>query len=225
MSISGAKLDEVGAAIGRLLAGNLLFDNTPDMQRLSVALYRKLADGDPVARDALAAASGLAVDRGMNLLSELPRTAIEYDATGAIVGYLGLSIAPTRHRLQLESRTVYTWCALDALFLPQVLAAAAVIVSPCPATGQSVEVRLTAESLTKVLPDVAVVSMVEPDLDRCRDDLRGMFCRHVNFFANTAAFDTWRDGRSGFLRLSMADAHALARQRNAARYTDIELPP
>ena len=219
----GANLAEVGSAIGGFLAGDHLFDNTPAMQRLSVALYRKLADGSPVPRDALAARSGLALEEAADLLARIPGTAIEFDQTGRIIAYLGLSIAPTRHRLQLASQTLYTWCGLDALFLPEILGSPAVILSPCPASGQTIEIRLTADRLTKVAPEGAVMSLVEPDLDRCRDDLRGMFCCHVNFFADAATFDAWRGDRTGILRLSMADAHALAGQRNAARYPDIEL--
>ncbi len=35
--------------------------------------------------------------------------------------YWGLAIAETKHRLEVDGRALYTWCAWDSLFLPEIL--------------------------------------------------------------------------------------------------------
>src|SRR5579859_524657 len=95
--------------------------NTREMQRLSVALYRLLGRGAPVMRRQLADAGAVAQDRVQPFLQESLPSAIEFDDRGAIIAYGGLSLVPTLHRLVMDETELYTWCAFDALFLPEIL--------------------------------------------------------------------------------------------------------
>jgi len=56
---AGADPGRIQARLGALLDGDTLFHDSPAMQRLSIALYRLLAHGSTVPRDALGAATGL----------------------------------------------------------------------------------------------------------------------------------------------------------------------
>ena len=70
---------------------------------------------------------------------------------------------------------------------------------------------------------VFVMSWVNPDIDRCRDDLRGAFCNHVSLYASIAAFEAAEIGRSGAIAIPLSEAFVLARQRNRQRYPEIAL--
>jgi len=221
---AGADPGRIQARLGALLDGDTLFHNSPAMQGLSIALYRLLAHGSPVPRDALGSATGLTGPELDNLLRQIPPSWIEVDEAGSVIAFGGLTLAPTRHRFAVGGRILHTWCAFDALFLPEILDQIAHITSTCPATEATIHLALGPSGLGTVDPPGAVLSIIEPDLDDCRDDLRGAFCCHVNLFADAAAFDRWAGAAAGALtRLSIGDALALAAARNAARYRDIGL--
>lgn len=206
------------------LSDGYLPENGADVQRISVAIYRLLARGEPVTRAVLAAhlaTSSAAVD---DTLAGFPPSTIARDESGRIIGFVGLGLTPTGHRFALEDgRVLYTWCAFDALFLPEILGAPARLTTRCPATGAEIQIALTPAGLAGATPTDPVMSMVTPDAAACCDDLRGAFCRHVSLFRDGEAFAAWarRGGEVGCL--SLPEAIALARRRNAARYGDIVL--
>lgn len=41
--------------------------------------------------------------------------------SGRIIGFLGLSLTETPHRLEVGDATLYAWCAWDALFLSRLI--------------------------------------------------------------------------------------------------------
>ena len=215
--------EDLGKFFGQLLEAGFLDNNTPEIQRLSVTLYRLLAKGKPVRRDDLAAAMAMTSDEVAALLSTIPPSAIDFDKSGAVSAFIGLSLAPTRHEFRVGGLTLYTWCAFDALFLPRILAKPANILTFCPATKNAVEVLMGRRRLVAVDPARAVMSIVAPDRKSYARDLRGTFCCHVNFFTDAAAFEGWAEGRDDVACVDIAEAVRLAALRNAARLGDIDL--
>src|SRR5437660_1154752 len=104
------------------------------MQKLGVALYRRLARGSAVTREQVAAACGVSPQQVARLLDQFPPTALEFDAHGAIVAFGGLSLVPTQHRFVAAAIELHTWCVFDALFLPELLGKPATLVTHCPAS-------------------------------------------------------------------------------------------
>lgn len=205
------------------LSDGYLPENGADVQRMSVAIYRLLARGEPVTRAALATAlavSSAAVD---GTLAGFPPSTIERDESGRIVGFVGLGLTPTEHRFEVMDHVLYTWCAFDALFLPEILDAPARLTTRCPATGAEIHVALTSAGLAEATPPEPVMSMITPDAAACCDDLRGAFCRHVSLFRDGEAFSAWARSTGELGCVSLPEAVALARRRNAARYGDIAL--
>ncbi len=74
-----------------------------------------LARGKPTSPEEIAAASGKPPEEVRAALDRFPST--EWDEQGRVVG-LGLTLHLTPHRLELEGRTLFAWCALDALLFP-----------------------------------------------------------------------------------------------------------
>lgn len=86
---------------------------------------------------------------------------MERDERGRLVGF-GLTLHPTPHAFTSDRRTLYAWCATDALQFPGSLDRAGVVESTCPATGTRIRVELTRTEVLDVDPPEAVVSKVRP---------------------------------------------------------------
>jgi len=147
---------------------------------------RLLADGEPVALEELAAAAGRPLEEVEAALGE--QTSAELDADGRLVG-LGLTLRPTPHRYLLDGRTVFAWCASDALTFPVILGRPGIIESTCGLTGQPIRIELTPDGVERVNPSGAAVSAVRPVGQLA--DVRSAICEHGQFFASPQAAAQW----------------------------------
>ncbi|MGH2951204.1 MAG: organomercurial lyase, partial [Solirubrobacterales bacterium] len=126
-------------------------------QRLALALYRHLADGEPVAAAALAA--HLDGDEA-EIAATLERWPGVYRSeAGHVVAFGGLAIPEMPHRFRIDGRQLYTWCAWDALFIPELIGRTAEVESRSPASGERVSLTVAPERVLAVEPRQAVVSM------------------------------------------------------------------
>ncbi|MCZ6858837.1 MAG: organomercurial lyase [Alphaproteobacteria bacterium] len=210
-------------SIGAFLSEEYLAENTAGNQRLSVAAYRLLARGSAVSTADLAKALTKAEAHVSTLLDLLPPSVLDRDADGRITAFIGLSLAPTAHSFTIGAQKLYTWCVLDALFLPEILGERASVATICPASGQAINLELTPTRIVAERPAGVVMSVVAPDAQSCRENLRGAFCSHVNLFAGANIFDDWAKARPGVAYIPLVEAFDLARMRNRERYPDIDL--
>ncbi|WP_071286376.1 organomercurial lyase MerB [Mycolicibacterium llatzerense] len=170
---------------------------------LLVPLLRLLADGEPVALEALAAAAGLPVNEVTRRLAAVPDT--EYDQHGRIVGQ-GLTLNPTPHRFTVNDHQLYTWCALDTLIFPTLLNRPATIESVSPVSGQPIQVSVTPSGVSSVQPPTAVVSLVNPeDLT----SIRSSFCDQVHYFTCADDAAPWLAQHPGALIVGVTEAHQM----------------
>src|SRR5207249_3865040 len=100
---------------------------------------RLLAEGVPVSRQQIAVPLNLPGDVIENTLHQW--WGVYYDAQLHVTGYWGLALPQTAHRLTIEGKTLYAWCAWDTLFIPELIGKTISIESRCPATEQNI--RLT----------------------------------------------------------------------------------
>ncbi|MGH2698938.1 MAG: organomercurial lyase [Actinomycetota bacterium] len=119
-----------------------------------------------------------------------------------------MSLAPTAHRFTVEDTVLYTWCAWDGLFLPELLGADALIESRCPQTGDEIQVSIGAKGIRRTSPDPVWVSMVTCSIGT--RDVVDAFCRHVNFLTEAG-----RASGDGSMILSIGAAFELGRRVNA----------
>ncbi len=213
---------EVFRVIADFLRDGGLFNRVDfQSQRALLTLYRLIAEGEPVSVERLAVKLGLDDNTVRNLLGRLPPSTYQYDEPGRIIGFGGLSQTPTRHQFMVGGRDLYTWCAFDGLFLPQLLGSPARITTACPVTRADIRLTVTPEGVEKADPDGVVMSFVMPETAGYRADLRGTFCRYVNFFASDQAGAAWLTENAGAAMLSLAEAYALGRIRNETGFKDI----
>jgi len=73
-------------------------------------------------------------------------------ADGSIQGAYPFTLAATPHRVKLRSHTVHAMCALDALAVGPMFAAAAVVESACEVTGAAVRAEQAGWNLVDAAP-------------------------------------------------------------------------
>jgi alkylmercury lyase len=184
-------------------------------QRAHLVLFRLLAHGRPVEPAWLAERMGF---DGKDLATRLDRWhGIHTDEGGRIVAFQGLSLVETPHRLRVEGRTVYAWCAWDTLFLPELIGRPAEIESACRVTGEPISLRVGSSWPGDVSPPGTVLSLLLPG-STFRDDVIGSFCRFVHFFASPRAAGEWTAEHRGTFAVSIEDGYEIGRRTNGARY-------
>jgi alkylmercury lyase len=163
--------------------------------------------GEPVSLDTLTRA--LACERWhvAQVLEQYPE--VEYDPRGNLVG-AGLTLRPTPHQLVLEERSLYTWCAPDALYMPVVLGQSAQILSACPVTGTRIEVTLTPEHLEALRPASTVVTIARDGrmVKRLKETgcIRQDCCENQFFFASGEVVAPWISEHTDFLVVPVEEA-------------------
>ena len=176
-------------------------------QRDLLRLLHRLAAGAPVPRADVADA-----------VAGLPPAWLEAGDDENLIGFGGLTQAETRHRLDIDGRTLHAWCAFDCLFLPALLGRTVTVASSCPTTRTPITLTVSPDAIEVFAPANTVMSFVLPDEASRRQSLRQVFCAHINFFAGTAAADHWLAAAEGGRILDLETAFDLARQRNAAAF-------
>lgn len=194
--------------------------NSPELIPLTLALYRRLAKGQPVEPTLLASDLNLPCAHVNTLLRMLPTSTIDLDERGDILAFGGLSLIPANHVFRVDGMELYTWCVFDALFLPQLLGKPASLLTRCPTTDLQIEIGLDSSSVSWSQPVNPIMSIVAPDKVSCCENLRSAFCNHVNFFIDETVCGAWIDGRQEIGHVSLEEAHGLALLRNFYRYGD-----
>jgi alkylmercury lyase len=167
---------------------------------------RLLAEGEPVAVAEVAAAGGWTEAEVSAELARHP--GVDWDEDGRIVGF-GLTLRTTPHSFTFDGRTLYTFCASDALEASVMLGQPGVIDSTCPATGAPIRVELTPDRLLSVDPAGAVVSKVRPD--RAVADLRAEVCALGSFFGSREAASGWIESNPQGVVVAIAEDFAVTR--------------
>jgi alkylmercury lyase len=194
-------LQELAARITapmKTMDGEVLFEIVPPTLAL-------LARGKPASPEEIAAAAGESPEEVRAALEQFPSA--EWDEQGRVVG-LGLTLRPTPHRFEYEGRTLFTWCALDALLFPVLLGRPVSIESPCRGTGEPVRIEVTPAGIETVEPPSAVVSIVAA---RDLANIRSVGCNNTHFFRSPEAASRWLEKHPEASILPVEDAFRLGR--------------
>jgi alkylmercury lyase len=152
-------------------------------------LVRQLSSvGEPVTVEQAAESGGWTVQQVRAELARHP--GIDWDTDGRIAGF-GATLRPTPHRFTTDhGRTIYGFCASDALMYPLILDQPGLIESTCPVTGRGIRVEATPDRIVSADPATAVVSRIRPDTAVA--DVRAEICDLGNFFASPHAAADWQ---------------------------------
>ncbi len=187
-----------------------------DGQQLSLALYRRLAEGSPVALQELAAELPMPRAEVEERVASWP--GVYYDPERRVIGYWGLTIRPMTHRLRVDGRELYAWCAWDTLFLPALLRATAEVSSVCRASGAPVRLTVSAREVESAEPERIAVSFLIRDAEAVRVDVIANLCHYIHFFGSAEAAKPWLAQHPEAFLLTLDEAFEVGRRRNRARY-------
>ncbi len=180
-------------------------------QRLALATYRLLGEGRPFPLEELARRADVPTEEVASFFEQWPM--VERDRHGRVRAFGGLTLSPTSHALEVDGRTLYAWCALDTLFLPELLGRPSRIRSATPDSGEMISLTVDGASVRDVAPEGAAMTLHEVrgfDLD----DVVGTFCCHVHFFASEQAARAWAERSEGTYVASLAEGFEYGRLYN-----------
>jgi len=134
---------------------------------------------------------------------------------------VGLFLAsPSGLRMKIDGRTLWTWCAWDSLFIPEILGEQAQVESRDPHTGGTIRLTVTPEGVRSQEPETTVVSFVAPDAERFKsaDNVMASFCHFVFFFESRESGEAWATKHEGTFLLTLDEAAELAKRLNARNW-------
>jgi alkylmercury lyase len=197
--MSTTKHTPAAQAFEKLIRSGGLLDYGPDRSRLLLRIVRSLGEGSPVSPeqvDQISEEIGVVRDDAHAFL----RQVTEPGPDDAIIGALGLTLNETTHRFTVNGTRLFTWCALDTLFLPTVLGQPASIESESPVSRTKVQLKVGPQGVEAVdRPGVAVsIVLLDPDAAEMNsvEAIWTAFCHHVFFFATRDEADAWAAGRA-----------------------------
>ena len=186
-----------------------------DEQEVALALYRGLGSGEPVSPDALASERGRDRAEVDEALERWPGVFRAED--GRVTSFWGLATGEMPHRFRVDGRRLFTWCAWDALFIPELIGRTAEVESRSPTSGELVRLIVDPDGVREVDPATAVVSMLSP-VETFDYHVISSFCHFVHFFPSAAEGEAWVSQHEGTLLLSVPEAHELGRLVNRRRF-------
>jgi alkylmercury lyase len=175
-----------------------LLDGSAQRPKLLVHLWRALAAGRPLGdaeiRSAIEA-TDVAPDDALDFL----RKVTERDSQGRVTGIMGLSLNDHPHRLTVAGVTLSAWCAVDTLFLPAMLDAAATVESRSPVSGRLIRLEIAPAGIVERAPATVAVSLPllrAEEIDTSSSaTIRSAFCNRIHFFWNEEEAARWITGR------------------------------
>ena len=155
---------------------------------VALSLYRLLSEGSPVSLQRLAEAVGRQAAEVKAVLESWP--GIFYE-DGAVIGFWGLALGSTSHAFTIRGKRLSTWCAWDALFIPELIGQSALVSSLDPVTGEEISLTVGPGGIEEVSSPGVVVSFLDPSAIDFDDNVILNFCNCVHFFASVHSGTQW----------------------------------
>ena len=148
-----------------------------------------LEEGRPVPPIDVATASGVSeIEVEARVAEAVAAGRARLDDSGDLIGIAGLSVVPTRHRVDIDDRTRFTWCALDAVGILGALEADGRVTSIEPDTGDRIVIDFVGG-----VPAGAASMFILRGYDG--SNVVDEWCSQVNFFVDAVAAEAHhRDG-------------------------------
>jgi len=179
--------------------------------RVTVRTMQALAKGKPVSPDQLAKIWEMPLEQVRSILAgAVAGGQAEIDSKGDLVGGV-LSLIPTGHRISMDGKQLFAWCAYDAIYAPGVVGKAARIASSDPITGEPISMTITPAGVEHVEPEDSMVSVVGGEMDM-RGGPKSARCSQMLFFASRASAQQWLQGRVDVSILTVEEVFEIARE-------------
>lgn len=195
------------------------FMNLPENNRgLALEIYRRLGEGHPVKLEDLIADKEISLKEAKEFLDS--SGGAFYNDAGDIVGFWGLAVQKMAHKIIIDQRTVYGWCAWDALFIPQLLGEAATIESLSP-TKEIIKLKLSAQGDVLEGSEDIMVSFLEPDAGKMMENVVANFCHYIFLFKDKSSGEEWVKEHEGTFLLPLQDVINLSKEKNQRQFGNL----
>jgi len=150
------------------------------------AAFRQLMGaGKPVPVSLVASATGLTTDTAREALRLVESAGMAETDEDSVVGIDGLTTRGTRHQIELDGVSLWTWCAYDIIGIAAALEAEAEGVTACGWCNERIEVairggRPLASQTVGWLPSESCSNVME------------QFCPSALFFCSLEHLERWR---------------------------------
>jgi alkylmercury lyase len=188
-------------------------------RRIALSTYRRLARGVPASSEDIASDAGRPAAEVERILRDW--SGVYANAEGRVYGFWGLAIAAMKHRFEVDGVHLHTWCAWDAIFLPELLARTARVESVCAQSTQPVRLTVSPNGVESADPADPFISFLLPDACRFGNDLINRFCHYINFFRSGGDGEAWIAKTPGTFLLTLDEAVELARLKNQTEFGDV----
>ena len=179
--------------------------------RVTIRTIQALAEGKPVSLDELARIWEMPLEQVQLVVDgAVAAGRVEVDSLGRLVGGV-LSLNPTDHRISMDDKQLYAWCAYDAIYTPSVVGKTAQIESQDPVTGATLKMTITPAEVEDVRPSGAVVSIVGVETDM-KGGPNSPRCSQMLFFGSRESANQWLQGRTEVSILTVKEAFELANE-------------
>ncbi len=166
-----------------------LFGSLGEMDwAIYINVQQELLKGTPLDMEHVSSLLSVPISEAIQVVKQFG----EFDAEGRVVGFAGLSIVPTNHKFEVNGKTLYTWCAADALLFPAALNVTAHIFSTDPISQEKIELTVSPDAIEKVSPGSTVASIVGA-MKSC--NIRSGLCDRVHFFTSEKTAKEWINGK------------------------------
>lgn len=179
-------------------------------------VLQSIASGKPVSAEAFAAHLGFELKEARILMRKSRMAGADFDDEGRMIGN-ALTLRPTSHRLEVDGRTLYAWCALDTLFLPGLIGESAEVHSESPASREPIRLTVSPNGVQYVDPPPTVISVVVPGISQaCEPDQKGgaegAACSSMHFFATREEAANYLGPNRDVAILTVQEASMLAQR-------------
>ena len=194
-------------------------------RKTAIATYRLLAGGAPVSESQISAQAGIPEEQVREILRSWPL--VLRDQTDQVVGFWWLhsqQVEPT-HAMSFDNTTVFGWCALDTLFIPEILGRTVRVASTDPTSDARIGLTVTADGVVDLDHADTVVSFLLPRRgESFADDAIARFCHQIHFFDSPQSAAEWTADRPGRIFMTVDEAFHLGKEINRIRFGDITDP-
>jgi alkylmercury lyase len=155
-----------------------------------INVQKELLNGIPLDMEQVSDLLSVSLSKAIQVVDQFG----ELNQEGKVVGFAGLSVVPTNHEFKVNGKSLYTWCAADALLFPSSLNVTAHISSTDPINKEKIELTVSPDAIEKVFPETTVASIVEK-MDEC--NIRASLCERVHFFTSEKTAKEWTKENEG----------------------------
>ena len=185
------------------------------------AAYQVVLDGDDATVHTIAERAGISSATAGAIMAKRPGIA-RWSVNGHLRGYLGLSLEPSPHSVDIAGNQRWVWCAWDALFIPIILDTTLSLTSVCPISGGPISIRVSPLGVLDPKPATMVMSFIG-SVGPAGNGV-GACCPFIHFLQSEEAGRRWQASHPTGCVLSLGQAFELAKTFVDTKLSGTSLP-